>query len=153
MAISGQPGLFKFISQARNGIIVESFSDQKRTFVSSSTKVSTLEDVAIYTDKEEVPLKDVFQNIRAMGDETQVPDTKSTPVELKAFMEIALPEYDRSRVYISDIKKLVSWYHILKENDLLNVEEEKELKEGEEEPNADKEVKTEPEAEQKPDKE
>ena len=124
MSVSGQSGLFKFVSQGRNGIIVESFADKKRSFVSASHKVSTLEDIAIFTDGEEVPLKDVLKNIHELEPGIQVPDPKSAPDDLKKFMEKVLPNYDRDRVYISDIKKLVSWYKSLLDLKLLNFEEE-----------------------------
>ncbi len=123
MSVSGHSGLFRFISQGRNGIIVESFADQKRSFVSASQKVSSLADIAIFTDGEEVPLHDVFKSIYDLGTDAQVPDAKSSPEELKKFLEKVLPNYDRDRVYVSDIKKLVTWYHALKDLNLLNFEE------------------------------
>ena len=129
MSVSGQGGLFKFISQGRNGIIVESFADNKRSFVSATHKVSTLEDIAIFTDGEEVPLKDVLKKIHEAEPGVPAPDPKSSPEELKKFMEKILPNYDRERVYLSDIKKLVSWYNTLLELKLLNFEEESDKKE------------------------
>lgn len=123
MSVSGHSGLFRFISQGRNGIIVESFADQKRSFVSASQKVSSLADIAIFTDGEEVPLHDVFKSIYDLGPEAQVPDAKSSPEELKTFLEKVLPAYDRDRVYVSDIKKLVTWYHSLKDLNLLSFDE------------------------------
>lgn len=125
MSVSGHSGLFKFVSQGRNGIIVESFSDQKRMFVSASQKVSSLGDIAIFTEGEEVPLKDVFKKIHESNPGVQAPDPKSTPDDLKKFLEQVLPEYDRNRVYVSDIKKLVSWYNSLLAMNLLNFDEEK----------------------------
>jgi len=123
MSVSGHSGLFRFISQGRNGIIVESFADQKRSFVSASQNVSSLADIAIFTDSEEVPLHDVFKNIYDLGTEALVPDAKSSPEELKKFLEKVLPNYDRDRVYVSDIKKLVTWYHAMKDLNLLNFDE------------------------------
>ncbi|MBN1924723.1 MAG: DUF5606 domain-containing protein [Prolixibacteraceae bacterium] len=123
MSVSGHSGLFRFISQGRNGIIVESFADQKRSFVSASQKVSSLADIAIFTDGEEIPLHDVFKSIYDLGAEAQVPDAKSSPEDLKKFLEKVLPNYDRDRVYVSDIKKLVAWYHSLKDLNLLNFDE------------------------------
>jgi hypothetical protein len=124
MSVSGQSGLFKFVSQGRNGIIVESFTDKKRMFVSASQKVSSLSDIAIFTDHEEVPLKEVLQRIHDSEPDAHAPDPKSSPDVLRKFMEKILPSYDRERVYISDIKKLVSWYNALLELKLLNFEEE-----------------------------
>jgi hypothetical protein len=120
MSVSGHSGLFKFVSQGRNGIIVESFADKKRMFVNASQKVSSLNDIAIFTDGDEVPLKDVLKNIHDMEPGTPAPDPKSSPDVLKKFMEKALPAYDRNRVYISDIKKLASWYNSLLELKMLD---------------------------------
>ena len=123
MSVSGQSGLFKFVSQGRNGIIVESFTDKKRTFVSASQKVSSLGDIAIFTDGDEVPLHDVLKKIHDVEPGIPAPDPKSSPDILKKFMEKVLPNYDRERVYVSDIKKLVSWYNALLELKLLNFDE------------------------------
>jgi hypothetical protein len=124
MSVSGQSGLFRFVSQGRNGIIVESFTDKKRSFISASQKVSSLGDIAIFTDGDEVPLKDVLKNIHNLEQGVTIPDGKSSPDILKKFMEKVLPTYNRDRVYVSDIKKLVSWYHAMLELNLLNFDEE-----------------------------
>ena len=124
MSISGHSGLFKFVSQGRNGIIVESFTDQKRSFVNASNKVSSLEDIAIFTTEEEVPLKTVLKNIHDALNGAQAPDPKSTPEELRTFMEKVLPAYDRDKVYVSDMRKLVSWYNSLLALDMLKFDEE-----------------------------
>jgi len=126
LSISGRGGLFKFVSQGRNGIIVESFEDGKRMAVPSSAKVSTLEDIAIFTKTEEVPLADVLKKIFEKENGKQTIDFKSSPDELKAFMETILPDYDHERVYVSDMKKLVMWYNILISHDLLKPDEEQE---------------------------
>jgi hypothetical protein len=124
MSVSGQSGLFRFVSQGRNGIIVESFADKKRSFISASQKVSSLGDIAVFTEGDEVPLKEVLKKIHEAQPGTPVLDPKSSPEKLKAFMEMILPEYDRDRVYVSDIKKLVTWYNTLLELKLLNFDEE-----------------------------
>ena len=129
MSVSGQSGLFRFVSQGRNGIIVESFADKKRTFINASQKVSSLGDIAIFTDGEEVPLHEVFKTIHETNPGVPAPDPKSTPDALKQFMEKILPNYDRERVYVSDIKKLVSWYNTLLDLQLLNFEETTQLEE------------------------
>ena len=124
MSVSGQSGLFRFVSQGRNGIIVESFADKKRSFVSASSKVNSLEDIAVFTDEEEVPLKTVLKSIFDLEQGNAAPDPKSSPEILKDYMAKILPNYDRERVYVSDIKKLVSWYNSLRELDLLKFDEE-----------------------------
>lgn len=131
LAISGKPGLFIFLSQGRNGIIVESVIDKKRMAVHSTTKVSALEDIAIYTETEEVPLKEVLLKLYEKEDGKQTISHKSSNEELKTFFESVLPDYDKERVYVSDIKKLVSWYNLLIEYKLLNPEDLKEENEEE----------------------
>ncbi len=125
LAISGQGGLFKFVSQGRNGIVVESFADKKRAFVPATTKVSSLDDIAVYTSDKEIPLKDVFKSIFDKESGGKAIDAKaSSPEDLKKYMEKILPDYDRQRVYGSDIKKMISWYNILHEQGLLKFDEE-----------------------------
>jgi hypothetical protein len=136
MSVSGQSGLFRFISQGRNGIIVEAFSDKKRSFINASSKVSSLEDIAVFTSEEEVPLKQVLKSIFEHENGGPAPDPKSSPEELKAFMEKILPTYDHERVYLSDIKKLVSWYNTLLSLNMLSFEEEPAAEKAEGEPPA-----------------
>lgn len=120
LAVSGKPGLYKFISQGRNGVIVESFSDNKRMVVHSSNKVSALEDIAIFTETDEVPLKDVMGKIYEKETGAATMSHKSSNNELKDFFEEILPDYDKDRVYVSDIKKVINWYNILVDLNLLD---------------------------------
>jgi hypothetical protein len=149
MSVSGQSGLFRFISQGRNGIIVESFSDKKRSFINASSKVSALEDIAIFTSEEEVPLKQVLKGIFEHENGGPAPDPKSSPEELKAFMEKILPTYDHERVYVSDIKKLVTWYNTLLSLNMLSFEEEPATEKAAEEPAAEEAAKKTPVAKKK----
>lgn len=121
MAISGHSGLFKFISQGRHGIIVESLIDGKKNNVSASAKVSTLSDIAIFTDEAELPLKDVFKKIREAENGAQAISHKSDDKELKKYFEKVLPTYDRDRVYASDIKKVINWYNQLQSMNMLEI--------------------------------
>ena len=124
MAISGYPGLFKMVSQAKSSIIVESLIDGKRMPAFNSYKISSLEDIAIFTEDKEVPLVDVFQKMIEKYDSKPAIGPKSSNPELVgAFSEI-LPDYDKDRVYVSDIKKVFSWYNLLAEKDLLKAEPE-----------------------------
>ncbi|MBN2775936.1 MAG: DUF5606 domain-containing protein [Prolixibacteraceae bacterium] len=132
LSISGHSGLFKLIAEAKNNIIVESLTTQKRMPAYSTSKISALEDIAIFTDTGEVNLKEVFKAIYELEEGGPAPDAKSSANELKIYFEKVLPEYDKERVYISDIKKVLSWYNLLLEAELLNFEEEAE-KEGEDE--------------------
>lgn len=113
LSISGQPGLFKFISQARNGIIAEGLEDKKRMRFGSTAKISALEDIAVYTDEKEMPLLDVFRAMKNHLDAGEKIDPKADPASLKSFFEQVLPNYDKERVYVSDIKKIVKWFFIL----------------------------------------
>lgn len=125
MAISGHAGLFKFISQARNGIIVESLASGKRMNAFANMKVSALEDIAIYTEEKEIPLEEVLLSLHKYENGGESISPKSDPEELKDYFSAILPEYDRERVYVSDIKKVLTWYNLLLQFDLLKVEEEK----------------------------
>ena len=114
LSVSGQSGLFLYLSQARAGAIVESLADKKRSCFGMSSRITTLEDVSIYTEDGEVKLKEVFLKMKdVLGDE-DAPSAKSSPDDLKAFFEKALPEYDRDRFYVSHMKKVVEWYNALK---------------------------------------
>lgn len=126
LAISGKPGLYKLISQSRTGVIVESVLDGKRFPVRASQNVSTLGDIAIYTYSEEVPLADVFKAIYTKEDGAEAIDHKSPANELTAYFEEILPEYDRERVYNSDIKKVLSWYNLMHKNSMLDFTETEE---------------------------
>ncbi|MFO7922284.1 MAG: DUF5606 domain-containing protein [Bacteroidales bacterium] len=119
LAISGYPGLFRFISQGRNAIIVESLEDKKRMSVYSSSRISTLEETAVFTETEEVPLSEVFRKIYSHCGGNEAPSRKSPDGELKKLFEDVLPEYDRERVYVSDIRKIISWYNLLVKYDLI----------------------------------
>jgi hypothetical protein len=156
LSISGRSGLYKFISQGRNAIIVEAIEDGKRMAISSSAKVSALEDIAIFTKTEEISLSDCFKKIFERENGKQTIDHKSSPDELKAFMQSILPEYDSERVYVSDMKKLIMWYNILISHNLLNPNEEEEEEEeketGEHEDTKDKPVKREKKQGVKPNK-
>jgi hypothetical protein len=129
LAISGKPGLYQFISQGRNGIIVESFDNKKRMAVNAATKVSSLEDIAIFTETEEVQLRDVFKKFHELEGGKQTISHKENNNDLKAKFEEVIPDYDRDRVYTSDIKKVINWYNILIEFDLFDPNEEAEEEE------------------------
>jgi hypothetical protein len=120
--ISGYPGLFTLISQGRNGVIVEAMSDKKRMSAGPSMRVTNLSEVAMFTDTDEIPLKEVLLKIKACQNGEPAIDHKSDATALHKFMETVLPNYDRDRVYTSHIKKLVEWYNILQKNDMLDFE-------------------------------
>lgn len=129
LAIAGQPGLFKLISQAKNNVIVESLETGKRMPVYTATKVSALEDIAIYTYSEEIPLAEVFSNIAKKENLGECPMNKKTPnADLKAYFSEILPEFDEERVYVSDIKKVFSWYNLLQKAEIVKILEPEEDK-------------------------
>jgi hypothetical protein len=123
LSISGEPGLFRFIAQGKNAIIVEHLETKKRSSAYGSAKVSSLEDIAIFTETEDMPLGKVFDLIYEKGNGGPAIDSKADAAKLKTWFEGVLPEYSRDKVYTSDIKKLASWYNILHNLDLLKKEE------------------------------
>lgn len=115
LAITGAPGLYKYVAQGKGGVIVESLADGRRTMVGGSAKVSALGDIAIFTDENEKPLGEIFQQIfdQNGGKEADLNHKTASPDELRTFMVAVLPNYDQDRVHNSDIKKLIQWYNIL----------------------------------------
>lgn len=114
LSISGAPGLYRYVAQGKGGIIVESLGDSRRQLIGGSAKVSALGDIAIFTDSDEVSLAQVLQNIYDIQKgEALTLNNKSDNQTLSTFMAEVLPNYDRERVHISDIKKLAAWYNIL----------------------------------------
>lgn len=115
MAISGQPGLYKYIAQSRNGVIVESLIDGKRMNASSTSRVSTLTEISMFTEGEDIALAEVFTKMYAATGGKTALSAKESPEKLKAFFAEVIPDYDRERVHVSDIKKAVSWFNLLVE--------------------------------------
>lgn len=126
MTITGKPGLYRLLSSGRNMFVVEVIdATKKRMPVHSSDKVVMLDDIAIYTDTEEVPLREVFRKIYEKENAVLPFDLKmSTPEELVAYFEEVMPDYDRERVYLTHIKKMYSWYNILVANGIVDFKEE-----------------------------
>ena len=119
MAISGHGGLFRFVSQGRNGVIVESIETGKRMQAFASMKVSALEDIAVYTEDEEIQLEEVFAALHKYENGKEAISPKSEPDDLKDYFSAVLPAYDRERVYVSDIKKMLGWYNLLLKHGLM----------------------------------
>jgi hypothetical protein len=158
VSISGQSGLFKVISQTKFGLIVESISDGKRMPAYSNHRISALEDISVFTTGEDLPLPEVFQKIfdKEKGSAINF-DLKANNDELRKIFENYLPEFDRERVYASDIKKLFNWYNLLQSKDLLKELKEESAEaatttnaETEEKPKAKKEPKAKEEKEETP---
>ena len=122
LTVSGKPGLFQLLSQGRNMFIVESVdAAKKRMPVYNSDKVVMLDDIAIYTDTEEIPLRNVFAKIYEKENGVLPFDLKlSTPEEMVEYFAAVIPDYDRERVYLTHIKKMYSWYNILVANGVVD---------------------------------
>ena len=120
VAISGKPGLYLMVGDAKDKLIVESLIDGKRIPAFGSEKISTLQEISIYTESDDVPFKDVLKKVHDHQDGQPVPNPKkASSDELKELFGKILPDYDRDAVYVSDIKKVFSWYNLLLEKDML----------------------------------
>lgn len=127
LSISGKSGLYVLVSKNKNGVIVESISDKKRFPAFATDRISSLEEISMFTYEKDVPLREVFKSIFDKENGGKAIDPKSDPKLLKDYMESVLPEFDRDRVYVSDMKKLFTWYNLLQENnsvDFSEIEEE-----------------------------
>ena len=135
LSISGKPGLYRMVSQGKNMLIVETISpDKKRMPAYAADRIISLGDIAMYTIDSEVPLAEVFQAMKEKenGKAVTLNPKKASAEELKNYLEEVLPNFDRDRVYPSDIKKLINWYNTLIEDGLTDfIEEEKEASEEE----------------------
>ncbi len=131
LAISGKPGLYKLVSQGKNMLIVESLADKKRFPAYGSEKIISLGDIAMYTDAEDVPLRNVLTAMKKKesGEAVAMDIKKASSTDLYAYLGEVLPSYDRDRVHVSDIKKLISWYNLLVACGLTDFENEDEEKE------------------------
>ncbi len=126
LSISGEQGLFMYISQARNGMIAESLITKKRSVFGHSSKVSALTDISVYTNADEVSLKEVLTNMKNILGDNDAPSAKASDKDLKAFFAEAIPGYDEDRFYVSHMKKIVGWYNCLKNYASLDFVEDEE---------------------------
>lgn len=129
ISISGQPGLYKIIAQSKNGIIVESLSDKKRLNVYASTKVSTLSDISMFTTGDDKPLEEIMTAVFEKEKGGAAIDSKADDKAIESYFSEILPEYDKERVYISNMRKLIGWYNGLQSTG--NLKEKEENKEAE----------------------
>lgn len=123
IAISGFPGLYKVVAQANNGLIVESLTDKKRMPAYSSYKISGMEDISMFTTGEDKPLKEIFKAIFEKENGGPALDHKASDEEIKKYFAAVVPEYDKERVRVSDMRKAVQWYNILQKTELLTAAE------------------------------
>ena len=124
LSIAGKPGLQRMVSNSSNAIIVESLIDGKRFPAYSNAKIIALEDISIYTETEDMPLKEVFKRMYDKGGGKQAISHKEPNEKIVAYFNEVVPEYDKERVYTSDIKKIIQWYNLLVSKGILNFETE-----------------------------
>lgn len=113
LAISGKPGLYKVLNTTHRNIVVEPLGEGKRTAVPASARVSSFEDISIFTYEEDLPLAGVLNAIYAHLKGEKAPDAKTPHAELREFVTSVVPDLDQERVYHSDLKKLCTWYNVL----------------------------------------
>lgn len=124
LSITGYPGLFKTVSRMKSGLVVESLLDGKRMPAYATQKILALEDISIYTDGDDVPLSQVFSAIfKKTGGKAAIDTKKASIKELSDYLITVLPNYDKERVYNSDLKKLFVWFNLLQEKGLLKEKE------------------------------
>lgn len=115
--VSGKGGLYRILKPSRAGVIVESLDGKgEKTMIGASARVSVLKDVSIFTEgaQDSIPLSEVFLKIREKhGEQVDMDAKKASDKDMVEFLDAVLPEFDRSRVYVSDIKKIVQWYNTL----------------------------------------
>lgn len=124
ISITGQPGLFKIVAQSKNGIIVEGLADKKRVNVYASTKVSTLAEISMFTTGEDKPLEEIMTSVFDKEKGGAAIDSKADDASIEKYFGEILPEYDKDRVYISNMRKLITWYNTLQANGALKQKEE-----------------------------
>jgi len=129
LSISGKPGLYETLAQTKNGLVVASLTDGKKFTAFSHEKISSMEEISIYTTDEDRPLKEILKAIFEKQKGEKALSHKSSAKELKVFFKEMVPDYDEDNVYVSDIKKVVNWYNTLVEHELLNFEEDENAKE------------------------
>jgi dephospho-CoA kinase len=127
LAISGKPGLYKLVSRGKNSLIVEALDGTgKRIPAFGTDRITSLADIAMFTETEDVPLMKILASLRDLekGKASSLNYKKATPDELHEYFTKVLPEWDRDRVHNSDIKKLLQWYDILVQAGITDFEEE-----------------------------
>ena len=126
LSIAGKPGLYEMISNTKNGVLVESLLDGKRIPAFSHERISSLEEISVFTETDDVPLKQIFHSMFNIMNQQPALSHKSSAKELTAFFASVLPDYDSDRVYVSDIKKMVQWYNLLQSKGLIDLSEDPE---------------------------
>lgn len=113
LAVSGYPGLYKFVAQSTRGVIVESLGDGKRLNVPSNARVSALADISVFTDSADRPLAEIFTAFYAHTDGKPTVSHKDDARKIEKEFAAVVPDYDPDRVHVSDMKKIVQWFNAL----------------------------------------
>jgi len=130
LSIAGKPGLYKLAGEAKNNLVVESLTDGKRMPAFSHERISSLQEISIYTKDEDLPLHDALKMIYDMTGGQKVDNPKKmSSAQLKELFKKAIPDYDEDSVYVSDMKKVFTWYNTLLEKELLDFSEEEKSEE------------------------
>jgi len=125
VAVTGLGGLYQLLASKSDGAIVKSLSDLSTKFISARKhQVTPLESIEIYTVGENVRLHEVLTELKSVDDKTGLIEASASNTEIKNFFKTTYPEIDEERVYVSDMKKMLKWYQLLKSNDLLNFQAE-----------------------------
>ena len=133
VAIAGKPGLYKLVSRGKNNLIVEALdATHRRQPAFGSDRITSLADIAMFTDSDDIPLMDVLESLKTLenGNKSAIDYKKASGDDLREYFAKVLPNYDRDRVHTSDIKKLIQWYNILIENGITDFKEEMKPTEG-----------------------
>ena len=121
LSISGKPGLFKMVGETKSGLIVESLEDNKKFPVFSHEQISSLKEISIYTETDSVSLKEVLKKLKELQQDKPVDNPKkASSDDLKALFVQIVPDYDMDAVYVSDMKKVFTWYNMLLKNNMLD---------------------------------
>ena len=132
IAIAGKPGLFRILVTNRSNLVVESMLDQKRLSIPGTSRISSLADITMYTTGEDILLMDVLNRMHEHVGTNAAPEVKGDPQATRDFVDQVIPELDHERVYNSDLKKLVQWFAILKDQNAFPLEQETAEEEAEE---------------------
>jgi hypothetical protein len=124
LSIAGKPGLYKLVAQSKNGLIIESLLDGKRMNAFMNEKISSLEEISLFSHNEDVALNIVFRNMFNLTNGQKAIDKKADDSAVKAFFEQVVPDYDKERVYVSHMRKVIGWYNLLIEKGILDYSEE-----------------------------
>ncbi len=126
LSVSGRHGLYRYVAQARGGVIAEALADGRRTAFDAHSKISSLGDIAIFTDDGELKLAEVFTALRKHLGDAEAPSAKAADEQLRTVFAAAIPNYDDTRFYVSHMRKVCEWYNELAKYASLDFESESE---------------------------